>query len=287
MNYRHAYHAGNFADCMKHALLVWLVRALQRKATPAAFLDTHAGTGRYDLGAPAAQRTGEWRAGIGRLLEQPAAPVLDDYLGLVRAAGAPAAYPGSPCLLAAMLRPQDRLFACELHPQDHAELRRRIGQDQRIAVHHRDGYGAIPALLPPAGGIRRGLTLIDPPFEQEGEFARLEAALATARRRFATGIVALWYPIKHRAPSRGFLDRLADTGHADLVAAELLLRPPLDPDRLNGCGLLVASPPFGFTEAATAILSAIDSTLGIGEATSTVRRLTPETLADTAARGRP
>ncbi len=276
MNYRHAYHAGNFADCMKHALLVWLVRALQRKDTPAAFLDTHAGIGRYDLSSDAAERTGEWRDGIGRLLEQPAAAAIADYLALVRADGGPDFYPGSPRLLASLLRPQDRLVACELHPEDHAILKRGIGGDPRIAVHHRDGYDAIGALLPPADRIRRGLTLIDPPFEQEGEFARLEAALATARRRFSTGIVALWYPIKHRAPSRGFLDRLSDSGQPDLVAAELLLRPPLDPERLNGCGLLVASPPFGFEQAASGILAAIDSTLGIGAATSQVRRLTPE-----------
>jgi 23S rRNA (adenine2030-N6)-methyltransferase len=281
MNYRHAFHAGNFADCMKHALLVWLVRALQRKETPVAVLDTHAGVGRYDLGSDEAGRTGEWRNGIGRLLEQPAGPALADYLELVRAElvradGAPARYPGSPRLVQAMLRPQDRLTLCELHPEDHAALRREMGRDPRVAVHGRDGYGAIGALLPPPDGIRRGLTLIDPPFEQPDEFGRLEAAIGLARRRFNTGIVMAWYPIKSRAASRGFLDRLADAGMPDLVAAELLLRPPVDPARLNGCGVLVASPPFGFEAAAAAILSAIDSTLGVGDATSGVRRLTPE-----------
>ncbi len=274
MNYRHAFHAGNFADCMKHALLVWLVRALQRKQAPVAVLDTHAGIGRYDLAGEQAGRTGEWRDGIGRLLDGPAAPALQPYLQLVREAGAH--YPGSPALVQAMLRSQDRLLLCELHPEDHALLRRGMAGDARIAVHRRDGYGAIAALLPPADGIRRGLTLIDPPFEQENEFARLEAAVALARRRFNTGTVAAWYPIKNRAASRGFLHRLVDSGLPDLVTTELLLRPTVDPTRLNGCGLLLASPPWGFEEAATAILSAIDTALGVGAGSSAVRRLTPE-----------
>ena len=278
MNYRHAYHAGNFADCMKHALLVWLMRALQRKPAPVLVLDSHAGAGRYALSSGEALRTAEWRDGIGRLLDQPAAPALAGYLALVREAGAPDHYPGSPALLQAMLRPDDRLIACELHPDDHAALRRSTGQDRRVAVHRRDGYAAIAALLPPTGGIRRGLVLIDPPFEQPDEFGRIEAAVALARRRFGTGIVAAWYPIKHRAPSRAFLDRLTDRGIADMVAAELLLRRPLDPGRLNGCGLLVASPPHGFEAAAAEILAAVADTLGIGQATSLVRRLTPERM---------
>ncbi len=276
MNYRHAFHAGNFADCMKHALLVWLVRALQRKDAPVAVLDTHAGIGRYDLGGEQASRTGEWRDGIGRLLHGPEAPALSPYLALVRDAGAPGHYPGSPALVQRMLRPQDRLLLCELHPEDHALLRRGMGADPRIAVHRRDGYGAIGALLPPADGIRRGLVLLDPPFEQENEFARLEAAIVLARRRFGTGTVAAWYPIKNRAASRAFVHRLADGGLPDLVTTELLLRPPVDPTRLNGCGLLVAAAPWGFEEAATAILSAIDTALGVGAGSSAVRRLTPE-----------
>ncbi|MCQ8278777.1 23S rRNA (adenine(2030)-N(6))-methyltransferase RlmJ, partial [Acetobacteraceae bacterium KSS8] len=238
MNYRHAFHAGNFADCMKHALLVWLLAALQRKDAPVSMLDTHAGLGRYDLSADEAERTGEWRGGIGQLLAQPAGDALARYLALVRAEGAPAFYPGSPRLAQLMLRPQDRLVLCELHPDDHAALRANLGQDDRVSVHKRDGYAAINALLPPGGGIKRGLCLIDPPFEQEGEWERMESALHTLRRRFGNGVAALWYPIKHRAPSRAFLDRLADAGMPDLVTAELLLRPPLDPQRLNGCGLL-------------------------------------------------
>ncbi|TLU73685.1 23S rRNA (adenine(2030)-N(6))-methyltransferase RlmJ [Lichenicoccus roseus] len=277
MNYRHAYHAGNFADCMKHALLVWLLRALARK--PAAFgvLDTHAGAGGYDLQADEATRTGEWQQGIGRLLASPPDEALADYLGLVRAAGAPAYYPGSPRLVRALLRPQDRLVCCEMHGEDHAGLRRLFARDPMVAVHARDGWTAIEALLPPRTA-RRGLTLIDPPFEQPGEFDRIVAAIGAARRRFAAGVVAAWYPIKHRAPVRDMQDRLRAGGEPDLICAELLLRPPLDPSRLNGCGLLVASPPWGFEAAAAAILDAIADRLGRDESAAhgSVTRLTPE-----------
>jgi len=275
MNYRHAFHAGNFADCMKHALLVWLLRALARKPAPFAVLDTHAGIGRYDLSGPEAERTGEWRQGLARVMEH-APPELADYLAQVAAAGAPAFYPGSPLLIRGLLRPQDRLVACELHPDDAATLRETAGRDGQVAVHHRDGYEAIGALLPPAGGIRRGLVLIDPPFEQPAEFDRLAEAVLLARRRFNTGIIAAWYPIKHRAPVRAFHDRLVDSGLPDLVAAELLLRPPLDPQRLNGCGLLVAAPPFGFEAAASATLSALAWAVGGPGATESVRRLSAE-----------
>nr|WP_321983609.1 23S rRNA (adenine(2030)-N(6))-methyltransferase RlmJ [uncultured Lichenicoccus sp.] len=278
MNYRHAYHAGNFADCMKHALLVWLLRALARKPAAFAVLDTHAGAGRYDLEADAATRTGEWHQGIGRLLDARPDEALADYLGLVRAGEAPRKYPGSPRLIQALLRPQDRLACCELHDQDHASLHRLFRGDPRVAVHARDGWAAIPALLPPRGA-RRGLTLIDPPFEQPGEFDRIAAAIRAARSRFGAGIVAAWYPIKHRAPVRAFHDRLREAAEPDLVAAELLLRPPLEAARLNGCGVLVASPPWGFEPAATAILDAVADGLGESGAHGSLTRITPELVA--------
>ncbi|MBV9757991.1 MAG: 23S rRNA (adenine(2030)-N(6))-methyltransferase RlmJ, partial [Alphaproteobacteria bacterium] len=146
MNYRHAFHAGNVADCVKHALLVWLVRASQRKPAPLFVLDTHAGAGRYDLAAGPAERTGEWRDGIGRLLADTPAP-LADYVGLVRELGL---YPGSPLLIRALLRPDDRLACCELHPDDAALLQQRFAHDAQVAVHRRDGWEALGALLPPA-----------------------------------------------------------------------------------------------------------------------------------------
>ncbi len=259
MNYRHAYHAGNFADCVKHALLACLLRTLARK--PAAFfvLDTHAGSGRYDLDQGPATRTGEWRDGIGRLLADPP-PELAGYVGLVRQLGL---YPGSPILARALLREQDRLACCELHPEDAAALRRCFAADRQVAVHRRDGWEALRALLPPAQ--KRGLVLIDPPYEQPGEFARVADGLATARARFPSAVLAAWYPIKHRVAPREFHLALQASGLPDVLAAELWLREPLDAARLNGCGLVVVNPPYRFEEAATAILDALLRALGQGE----------------------
>lgn len=256
MNYRHAFHAGNFGDCVKHALLVWLVRASQRKPTPIFVLDTHAGIGRYDLTQGPAQQTGEWRGGIARLLEDAPEP-LGGYVGLVRELGL---YPGSPALIRALLRPADRLACCELHPEDAAVLRRQFARDPQVGVHHRDGWEALGALLPPAE--KRGLVLIDPPYEAPEEFARIANGLAQGHRRFSNGVFAAWYPIKHRAPVRAFHWAVRDGGIRDVVAAELLLRQPTDPARLNGCGLLVVNPPHGFEPAAGPMLAALLHRLG-------------------------
>ncbi|WP_149538350.1 23S rRNA (adenine(2030)-N(6))-methyltransferase RlmJ [Siccirubricoccus phaeus] len=263
MNYRHAFHAGNAADCLKHALLVRLLQALSAKPAPFAVLDTHAGTGGYELAAPEAERTGEWRAGIGRLLDVAEGP-LADYVALCRGFGAPARYPGSPALTRALLRPQDRLMACELHPEDHAQLRARFRSDPQVAVHRRDGWEALRALTP--FPEKRGLILIDPPFEQEGEFDRMTDALALLAKRCRGLPVACWYPVKHRAPIRAFHHALQAAGLRDLVAAELWLREPVAADRLNGSGLLVANPPFRFEAEGSAILAALLERLGLGEA---------------------
>ena len=258
MNYRHAFHAGNPADCMKHALLVWLIRAMQRKAGGFLMLDTHAGIGRYDLSGEEAGRTGEWRSGIGRLREGAPDPVLADYLGLVDRLGL---YPGSPAIAEALLRPQDRLIACELHPEDHARLRANLRSDgSQVSVHLRDGYEAIGAFLPPPE--RRALVLVDPPFEQGDEFARLLQALRVGLRKLPAGVFALWYPIKHRGPVRAFHEAVAEAGLRDVLAAELLWREPLAPDQLNGCGLLFVNAPWCFEEEVAPILAALASRFG-------------------------
>jgi 23S rRNA (adenine2030-N6)-methyltransferase len=259
MNYRHVFHAGNFADCMKHALLVWLLRAMARKPAGFAVLDTHAGLGRYDLASDEASRTGEWRAGIARLLEDPPL-ALADYLGVVTACGL---YPGSPSIARHLLRPVDRLICCELHPDDHAVLRATYHADPLVSVHHRDGWEAMGALLPPAA--RRGLVLIDPPYEAPDEAARLLAGLRLGLQRFATGVFAAWYPIKHLAPVRRLHQAVRDAGLRDVIDAQLWLREPLDAARLNGCGLLVINPPFRFAAEAPAILHALLDRLGTGE----------------------
>jgi len=275
INYRHAFHAGNFCDVMKHALLVALLRGLLAKDKPFGVLDSHAGIGSYDLSTTPATRTYEAQDGIHRLADITEGP-LADYLALVRAAGYPRHYPGSPALIRALLRPTDRLALCELHPEDHATLKAHFARDRQVAVHRRDAWEAAQALTP--FPERRGLVLIDPPFEQEGEFSRLAESLAALRHRFRAGVLAAWYPIKHRAPVRAFHHALFDAGVADCLAAELTLREPTDPTRLNGCGLLVANAPFGFEDRARAILAALLPALSRGEdgAGAKLTRLTGE-----------
>lgn len=259
MNYRHAFHAGNFADCMKHALLVWLVEALARKPTPFFVLDTHAGTGHYDLDASPANRTQEARGGILRLLETPREP-LAPFLSLVRRLGL---YPGSPSLIEALMRPADRLVCCELHDEDAAELRHLFALNPAVSVHHRDAWEALRGLLPPKQ--KRGLVLIDPPFEAPEEFGNLAKGLALGHARFRAGVFAAWYPIKQLSRVRQFLGTMRSSGIRDIITAELLLREPLDPSRLNGCGLLVINPPYLFEDNARAILDSLLDAIGTGE----------------------
>lgn len=257
MNYRHAFHAGNFADCVKHAVLVWLLRALQRKPAPMFVLDTHAGVGHYDLHDGPAARTGEWQRGIGRLLDDPP-PSLQDYAALVLQLGL---YPGSPSIARALLRPDDRLACCELHPEDAVALRHMFARDRLVAVHHRDGWEALGALLPPPHH-RRGVVLIDPPFENPQEFDELANGIALGYSRFRTGVFAAWYPIKQRAPVRQFLTDLKQRGIRDTVAVEFCLREPVDAARLNGCGMLVINPPYQFEQEVQPILAALLDRLG-------------------------
>ena len=273
MNYRHGFHAGNFADCVKHAVLVRWLRLLRRKAAAFSVLDTHAGAGRFSLDSEEARRTGEWRGGIGQLLEGEVPEVLADYLAVVREAGI---YPGSPRIVQALLRDEDRLVACELHPEEAATLRGVLAGDARCSVHRRDGYEAVRGLLPPSGGVRRGLVLIDPPFEREDEWERLADAVGRARGRFPTGGVLAWYPIKGRAASRAFLAGVEGAGVRDVVALEFLLRPALDAARLNGCGLLAVGAPFGLEEEAPALLSALSERLGEDGAEWRVTRVVAE-----------
>lgn len=244
---------------MKHALLVWLLRALARKPAPFRVLDAHAGIGRYDLASPEVTRTGEAARGIARLRELAEGP-LADYVALVRRDGG---YPGSPALAAALLRERDRLALVELHEEDFATLRALFRGDPRVAVHRRDAWEALRALTP--FPEKRGLVLMDPPFEQPGEYERMTAAITEVNRRARGLIQAAWYPVKGRAPVRAFHAALRDSGVRDILAAELTLREPTDAARLNGCGLIVVNPPFGFEAAAQAILGALHERLSDGE----------------------
>lgn len=269
MNYRHIYHAGNFADVMKHALLLPLIRAMQRKDKPFLLLDTHAGIGRYDVTAEQAEKTGEWREGIGRLLESPP-PALAEYVALVQRLGL---YPGSPALAAALLRPTDRLVLCELHPEDTALLRRNM-RGTPASVHDRDGYEAVGAFLPPPE--KRALVLIDPPFERTDEFDVVVKTLVAATKKLPGGVFVVWYPIKHRGPVRDFCETLKLSSVKDVIALELLRRPALDPTRLNGCGLLIINPPYGFEAEAEPILAACVAAFGEAGASSNIERVIHE-----------
>ncbi len=247
MNYRHVFHAGGIADCFKHAALVALIERLAEKPAGFAVLDTHAGIGLYDLDSDQAARTGEWQAGIGALWRT-RPPGLARYVDLVagQSGGALVRYPGSPALAAALLRPQDRLICCELHPEDVGVLRQRV---PRAEVHHRDGYEALKALLPPRE--RRGLALIDPPYEDRLELLRLADALPRLCARWPTGHVMLWYPIKDRPAVDRFHAAVVAAGLRRLLVAEFL---PGGDGALKGSGLLLVNPPWRYDETLAALL---------------------------------
>ncbi len=267
LSYRHAFHAGNFADVFKHVLLVQLIRALHRKDKPFCLLDTHAGAGRYDLHSPPARKNREFAGGIGRLWNQSGlSSELADYVARVRALnpdGPLRYYPGSPRLARALLRPGDRLLLTELHPAEHAALKAEFAGDRQVAVHHQDGYAAPKALLPPPE--RRGLVLIDPAYELKDEFDRLLEAVQVIHRRWATGIVALWYPILDRAPSLRLQRTLQQLEIPAMLCAELGLYPYDGPPGLHGCGMILVNPPWKLDETLGRLLPELLRWLRVGE----------------------
>lgn len=249
MNYRHAFHAGNFADVFKHAVLTLLLGHLRRKATPFAVFDVHAGVGLYDLWGDAAGKTGEWQDGIERFLAEPPPSELTDYAAAVHEVNEPGAlrfYPGSPLLARRAMRPGDRLTLAELHPDDVRLLKSNFTGDSQVAVHQRDAYEALKALLPPPE--RRGLVLIDPPFELKDEFSRILCGLTQALKRWGAGTYVVWYPIKDRPLVAAFHADLAALPVKEILAAELLIHPDDYPARLNGCGLAILNPPWQLDE---------------------------------------
>jgi 23S rRNA (adenine2030-N6)-methyltransferase len=250
MNYRHAYHAGNFADVLKHAALVAALMHLKKKETPFAIIDTHGGRGAYDLTDAHAEKTGEANDGIIRLLRQDALPgVLLPYCAIVRSFGENR-YPGSPLIAETLLRPQDRLVAIEKHPEDHAALAAILAPAKRSRVILGDGYRELARLLPPPE--RRGLVLIDPPYEDNEELLKATRALIAAHRRFATGIYLFWYPAKEKAALNAAVGEVLNSGITSLLKVELDVGGSRHPavegrgPRLAAAGLLVANPPFGF-----------------------------------------
>jgi 23S rRNA (adenine2030-N6)-methyltransferase len=241
MNYRHGYHAGNFADVVKHIALVAILQYLKKKDAAFAVLDSHAGRGRYDLAGEQAGKTGEARNGIARLngLSGPMPEALATYLSLARQSHA---YPGSPLIAAQLLRNQDRLTAIEKHPEEFAVLKEVLMPFRGATVENGDGYARAVKLLPlPA---RRGLVLMDPPFESPDEFSDLAKALREGVRKFATGIFLAWYPIKSQAEADGFTGEvLAGDITKALVVDTRIMAPE---GKLGRAGLLVINPPYGF-----------------------------------------
>lgn len=259
MNYRHHYHAGSAADLLKHLVLMIVIRRLQAKPTPICYLDTHAGTGLYDLGHEMSQKTGEYTRGVARLWgsKRPTGP-LGDLLRIIEAHnpdGALRVYPGSPRIARALLRPADRMIACELHMKDIVRLQDEFRGDPQVAIHHRDGYEALKAFTPPKE--RRGLVLIDPPFERPDEFTAMLDALKMAHARWPTGCYALWYPIKGAA-ARGKLHAALTRGTIrKILAVELYTRRTGDDDLLAGSGLILVNPPWRTDAALRGVLPAL------------------------------
>ncbi len=272
MNYRHAYHAGNFADVVKHLLLMLVLEHLSAKDKPFSVIDTHAGIGLYDLAGAEAGKTGEWQSGIGRLLahQSPLPPALARFAALVRSINAPGAlrfYPGSPAIIRALMRPEDRAWLCELHPADAEALRRTMASDRRIRVGAVDGYQALATLLPPTP--RRGLVLIDPPFEKRDEFDRLAAASIAAAQRWPQGIQMLWYPIKDRNEAWKLHERLEQANLPALLEVEFMRDATPDVRRFNGTGLVVVNAPWRLDETLNAVLPDLLTALGAAEAGAT------------------
>ena len=281
MNYRHAFHAGNFADVLKHVVVMRVIEYLKGKDKPFRFIDTHAGVGIYDVSGDEAQRTGEWRDGIGRILcpdrwqlagvaaDREIVDLLRPYVDVIRdlnrasersGVAGMRLYPGAGELARRLLRVDDRLVLNELHPEDARLLRRCMARDERVRTLQLDGWMAVRSLLPPKE--RRGVMLVDPPFEKQGEFKRLEAVLGDATARFATGVSVLWYPIKEGGAANAFVNHMAASGVPRLLAVELLVGHRDTAGGLNGSGLIVHNPPYGLERQLNVIVPWLAERLG-------------------------
>jgi 23S rRNA (adenine2030-N6)-methyltransferase len=282
MNYRHAYHAGNFADVVKHAILARIIEYLKRKPGAFRVIDTHAGIGVYDLSSEEAQKTGEWREGIGRLIDEPleddVAALLAPYLDSVHHFNPDNSiryYPGSPAVSRHLMRNVDRLTAIELHPADAQTLKERFSGDWQVRVIELDGWLSLGAHLPPKE--KRGLVLVDPPFEKEGEFDRLIDGLVKAHHRWPGGVYALWYPIKDRAAVQRFREGLKATGIPKMMDIVFEMRAPSAEPRLDGTGMIVVNPPYVLEQEMTSILAALRGVLGENpQSRADINWLTPD-----------
>jgi 23S rRNA (adenine2030-N6)-methyltransferase len=276
MNYRHAFHAGGFADVIKHIVLVRILTHLHDK--PAAFrvIDSHAGAGVYDLTGEEARRGGEWRTGIARIMQarfsETVLPLIKPYLDIVRAFNPRRdleAYPGSPLIARALLRPQDRLVACEVERMARKRLIDALRRDTQARVVDLDGWVALPAFVPPKE--RRGLVLIDPSFEHKDEFERLADGFAQAFAKWPTGSYLLWYPVKSRRATDSLAKHVADAAAAasppgKCLRLEFSVAPQTAGAALTSAGLLIVNPPWTLAGELKAILPELEKPLGQGGA---------------------
>jgi 23S rRNA (adenine2030-N6)-methyltransferase len=260
VNYRHAFHAGNFADVFKHVFLTRILLYLSRKDAPFRVIDTHAGEGEYDLASEEAIRGGEWRDGIGRLanltdIDERARELLKPYLEIVSPLDdddRPALYPGSPRIMQALMRPHDRATLCELHPSAFAELRRNFGRDSRVACLHLDGYVGLNAGVPPKE--RRGLVLVDPPYERANELDLAWSAVLAAHAKWPTGIYALWYPVKDAGTVTRLVKAIAKANARRVLRLELAVDAVVASEKLARTGLILINPPHVLEQEAAILL---------------------------------
>ena len=245
MNYRHAYHAGNFADVFKHIILARLIDYMKRKDKPFRVFDTHSGRGRYDLESDEAQKTGEAATGVTKVLQAEIPPqvatLIEPWKSLVETL-LPSAYPGSPRIAHGLLRPSDRLSLYELHEEDHAALASEFDGDYQTRVYNSDGWLVSVSPIPPKEG--RGIILVDPPYEDGQDFDRMIKLLNNSSQRWAGGVVALWYPVKRRDHTDEWLGSLRELKYRDLLNVELYIREPRSASMLNGCGMVILNPPY-------------------------------------------
>ncbi len=271
MNYRHAFHAGNFADVLKHIILARVIVYMTRKPQPFRVIDTHAGAGRYDLAGVEAVKTGEWKDGIARLLSEPltadAEDLLQPYVSAITALNqgvvgdAPHFYPGSPRVARHLMRDIDHLVVNELHADDEALLRREFAHDRSTTVLGLDAWTAIKALLPPKE--RRGVILIDPPFEDRREFTALTTAIEEAIKRFETGTMIVWYPIKDAVRANDFIATITARPGLKFTDARLAIATPFAGLGLTETGVLILNPPYTLHAELTIILPALVAALGL------------------------
>lgn len=282
MNYRHVFHAGNFADVVKHATLARIIVHLREKEQAFRVLDTHAGAGLYDLTSEEAERTGEWREGIGRLIDARLAAdvtaLLEPYLSVVTELNCGhdlRCYPGSPLLALGLMRRQDRLTACELEPAAIGALTTNLRRDRRAKAVLLDGWTALRAFLPPRE--RRGVVVVDPPYEDKDEFNRVAAAVIAAHRKWATGIYLLWYPIKERNGPDHLARELRRSGIGKILRVELSPTPAGNSPRLSGTGLVIINPPWRLaTELASVVAALADLFRRGAPSSATVNWITGE-----------